>query len=170
MNIPLHPALVHLPLGVAIALPLVAVGLTLAIRAGRLPRTSFGVVVALLLLVVGGGFTAMAAGEREAARVERVVGEQAVEAHEEVAEAFVWTAAAVLVVAVAALAVPARWAAGVALLATLGTVGVAGLGFVAGKRGGELVYGHGAIRAYLEPGAPAGQGVAPAPASHERED
>jgi hypothetical protein len=37
-NVPLHPALVHLPLGVAIASPFVAWGLALALWRRLLPR------------------------------------------------------------------------------------------------------------------------------------
>jgi uncharacterized membrane protein len=37
-NLPLHPALVHLPLGLAVILPLLALGLTVAARRESLQR------------------------------------------------------------------------------------------------------------------------------------
>ena len=162
---PLHPALVHLPLGLALATPLLAAGLALAVRRGWLPRRAWAAAVALQALLVAGGAAAMITGERDGDRVEKVVGEAPVERHEERAEAFVWTAGAVLVVAAAALLVPARAAGPVAALSLAGMVAVAGLAIRAGQAGGELVYRHGAARAF---GAGGGAGAPPAAAEPDR--
>ena len=72
-TLPLHPALVHLPLGLAMVLPLVAFGVALAVLTRRLPRAAFAVVVALQALLVGAGIVSMQLGERDEKRVEQVV-------------------------------------------------------------------------------------------------
>jgi hypothetical protein len=160
-TLPLHPALVHVPLGLAFALPPIAAGLAVAIWRGRLPRASFGALVGLQVILVGAGLVAMQLGERDEGRVRHVVAERLVEAHEERAEAFVWAAGAVLAGAVAVLVVPAGAAPALAAAVAAGTLGVAALGVAAGSAGGELVYRHGAAAAYLPPGAPGAAAGAP---------
>ncbi|HYQ81996.1 MAG TPA: DUF2231 domain-containing protein [Anaeromyxobacteraceae bacterium] len=163
MPSPLHPALVHLPLGLALATPLLSGGIVLAAWRGWLPRRAWVAAVALQGLLVAGGVAAVVTGHRDGDRVEKVVGEEAVDAHEERAEAFVWTAGAVLALAAAALAVPARAAAPLAALSLAGMVAAAVLAYRAGQAGGELVYRHGAARAW-------GAGAAGPPAAVERHE
>lgn len=155
-TVPLHPALVHVPLGLAFILPVLAPALAFALWRGAVTRRTWLVAVALQALLVAGGFAAMQAGERDGDRVERAVGEQAVERHEEAAEAFLWGAAVVLAIAAVASVVPARAAAACAAIAAVGTFAVAGLAYRTGKAGGELVYARGAAVAWA--------GAAPAPA------
>ncbi len=165
---PLHPALVHLPLGLALATPLLAAGVALAAWRGWLSRRAWVAAVALQALLVAGGAAAMFAGERDADRVEKVVGEAPVDAHQERAEAFVWTAGAVLAAAAAALVVPARFAGPLSALSLAGMVAVAVLAYRTGKAGGDLVYRYGAARAF---GAPSGAaGPPPAPGEHEQHE
>lgn len=161
-TLPLHPAIVHLPLGLAFVLPLVTAGLALAVWRRRLPRTAFAVVAGLQLVLVGSGFAAMALGDREEDQVERVVAEEVIEHHEERAEAFVWTAVAVLAFSVALLVVPPGAVTALSAAVVLGTLAVAGLGVLTGHAGGQIVYLHG--------GASAFRGGAPAALATERED
>lgn len=166
-TLPLHPAFVHVPLGLAFVLPIVAAGLALALWRRKLPRSAFGVLIALQMILVGAGLLAMQLGERDEERVERVVPERLIDAHEERGEAFVWAAGAVLAGAVAVLVVPAGAAAGVAAAVAAGTLAVAALGAVAGEAGGELVYRHGAAAAFLPGAAPGTPGAADGvPAAH----
>ncbi|HEU4385367.1 MAG TPA: DUF2231 domain-containing protein [Anaeromyxobacteraceae bacterium] len=162
---PLHPALVHLPLGLALATPLLAAGLALAAWRGFLPRRAWLAAVALQAILVAGGAAALITGHRDGDRVEKIVGEAPVETHEERAEAFVWTAGAVLVVAAAALFAPARAAGPLAALSLAGMLAVAVLAFRTGLAGADLVYRHGAARAY---GAGAASGPPPASGEHAR--
>ncbi len=148
-NLPLHPALVHLPLGLAFVLPLLALGLTIAALRGRWSPGAWAVLVGLLVLTVGGGMASMGTGEQQEEVVERVVPESVIEQHEERAEAFVWTTGAVLALALGALVLkkegPRRvLATGV----TAGTVAMALLAVWTGHSGGALVYSHGAASAY----------------------
>lgn len=152
-----HPALVHVPLGLAVVMPFVAAALTVAVLRGRLPRSALALVAALQLVVAGAGFAAMRLGHADAKVARQVVSDELIEDHEDVAETFVWTAVGVLVVAGAALVVPARLAPALGALATAGALAVAVLGVVAGHEGGQLVFQHGAGVARLgAPGAAAG--------------
>jgi hypothetical protein len=164
-TVPLHPALVHVPLGLAAVLPLVAAGLAVALWRGLLARRAWIVLVALQALLVAGGAMALASGDREEDRVERVVGKAAVHRHEEAAEAFLWTAAAVLAAAAAVLVLPARAASAGAFAVVAGTLLVGALALRAGKAGGELVYLHGAAAAYG-----AAPGPAPVAGAGDRDD
>ncbi|HET6437549.1 MAG TPA: hypothetical protein VFG59_05780 [Anaeromyxobacter sp.] len=144
MALPLHAAVVHVPLGLAVVMPLVAAALTVAVWRGHLPRTAFALVAALQLVLASAGLLAMQLGEAEGRRAELAVPHAAIEAHEDAAEAFVWVALGVAVVAAAALFVPARAALALGALVTAGAVAVLALGVVAGERGGVLVFEHGA--------------------------
>jgi uncharacterized membrane protein len=151
LDTPLHPALVHVPLGLAFVLPLVAIGISVAFWRDRLPRSAFAILAALQLVLAGSGLAAMAAGDREQRRVEKVVGKRVVHDHEERAEAFVWAAFAVAALAAGLLLVPARAVGAVAALTVAGTFAVAALALATGKAGGEIVYRHGGAAAYSTP-------------------
>jgi hypothetical protein len=147
-TVPLHAALVHVPLGLAFVLPLLCAGLALAIWRGLVPRRAWVIVIALQASLVLGGAAALRTGERDEERIERITGHGAIEIHERAAEAFVWVASIVLAVAAAAVVVPARIATTVAAAAAVGTFAVAILAYRTGKAGGELVYTRGGAAAY----------------------
>lgn len=165
-DLPLHPLLVHLPIALSALVPLIAGGLLLAWFRGWLPRQAFLVATLLQLALVATGVAALKTGEADGERVERLVPEAALEAHEEAAETFVWAAGGVAVLFVVASLLGDRSAAKiVGGVATLGTVAVLGLGIQTGHAGGKLVYQHGAANAYLT-SAPAGA-IAPARADDD---
>jgi uncharacterized membrane protein len=160
-DLPLHPAVVHIPLGLAFAMPFVAIALAVAVWKGKLPRGALAVVAGLQLLLAGSGFVAMALGDGEAERADQIAPKNAIHDHEEAAETFVWFSVGVLAVSIAALFVPARRAPIVAAVVAAGTLAGVALAVDAGRKGGELVFRYGA-GSHAEPGpAPA---VAPAPA------
>jgi uncharacterized membrane protein len=153
-SLPLHPALVHLPIGLSVVVPMVAVALLFAVRRGALPTRSWWLVVSLQAAVFIGGLAAAQAGERDQPRVEKVVGGSLVHDHEERAEVFLWSAGATVAVAAAPLAV--SFAPTILMAAAAaGSLTTAGLALYAGEAGGELVYTHGATRAFLPGDAPA---------------
>lgn len=147
-NLPLHPAVVHLPLALAMLVPLLAVGILWAIRAGKAPRSAWLLVVALQALLVGGALVALRTGESEEERIEERVAEARLEAHQSAAQQFTVVAAFTLALAGAAL-VAGRIRPRAGAVAALATVAmslvVAGLALRAGHRGGELVYGAGGL-------------------------
>ena len=156
---PLHPALVHLPLGLAVLLPLATLLCLAAIARGFLPARAWWGVVLVAAVLAAGSLATAEAGEDQAERVEPVVGKDALHAHEERGEWFVRLAIGTAVLAATGLlgGRPGR----VARIATLAaSVLLLAAGIRAGESGGHLVYVHGAANAYLDPA----HGGAPPPA------
>lgn len=152
-SVPLHPAIVHLPLGIATIIPLLALVAAFALWRGKAARKTWSVIVALQAVLLLGGFVAAKSGEREEERAEAVVAESAIHRHEEAAEAFMLGAGIALAVAGAVLVLPARLAAYGAFATAALMIGVLGLGIRAGHAGGELVYVHNAGAAYSDTAA-----------------
>lgn len=150
MDLPLHPKIVHLPIALAVLMPVVSAGLLAAWRADILPRRTWLIAVLLQGLLLASGVAALRTGQTEEDRVERVVAERLIESHETAGERFVWAAGAVLLLAIAGATVrndgDARRAA---IATTLGTLLVLFLGYRTGDAGGRLVYQHGAANAYV---------------------
>jgi uncharacterized membrane protein len=150
---PLHPALVHLPLGLAVVIPLLALAAVLAIRRGWVPARAWLAVVGLQLLLLLGGVAASRTGEVDEELVEKRVPHAAIEAHEDAAGRFVVGSAVVLVLGLVPLFVRRERVSGAFRFATLaGSVALAGLGLYVGHEGGELVYRHGAAAAHAGAG------------------
>jgi len=64
-NMPWHPAVGHLPLGLAFMTPLLAIGLTWAIWRDWLPKRSWWILVVFQALLVGAGLVTIKTGENE---------------------------------------------------------------------------------------------------------
>jgi pimeloyl-ACP methyl ester carboxylesterase len=163
---------VHLPLGLAFVIPALAVGFAWALWKGRVrSRGAWIAVIALQVVLLGGGLVAMNTGEREEDRVERVVPDSAIERHEEYAEQFVWAAGLTLVTA---LLVPTFRKPAVvhamAALTVMGTLLVAAAAIRVGHAGGQLVYGHNAGAAYAAAGQQGGEPRAVEAPQHADDD
>lgn len=163
MSLPLHPVMVHLPLALAILMPLFAAVAAWGLWTGRIGRRAWLGIAALQLLLVLTAVVAIKTGERDEDRVEAVVPDQAMHRHEAYAEQFAWGAGAVLGLAMVGL-IPAA-GRGFALVTFLGTLAVAGLALRVGHAGGQLVYVHNAGAAY---GAGATERAGVAPGASER--
>jgi uncharacterized membrane protein len=159
-GIPLHPAIVHIPIGLAVAMPLVASAVALALFKGWVRKPAWAIVVGLQALVLVGGLVAMETGEDEEEAVERVVDERFIEEHEERAEGFVWAAGITLAFAAAGLVVGPERLAMVAAATSIATLVTLAQGYRVGHSGGELVFKHGAAAAYTD-AAPKAVGSAP---------
>jgi hypothetical protein len=144
---PLHPAVVHFPIALAVLVPGLAIAALVAIRAGWLPARSWIAVVLLQGLLVGSAWLAIETGEDQEERVERVVAERHIESHEAAAERFLSAAAAAWVVSAAGMLRGRAGALG-RLASVAATAGVLAAGVAVGRSGGELVYTHGAASAY----------------------
>lgn len=144
---PLHPAVVHLPVAIAVLVPIVAIGALIFIRRGTRPRVAWGLTVGLLSALLLSGWVALQTGEQQEERVEDVVGDAPIHSHEEAAELFLLTTAAVLGIGLAGFA-PGRIGRAGRWTATLGTAAILGTGWNVGHTGGMLVYRDGAASAY----------------------
>ena len=166
-----HPKLVHVPIALGVLMPLVAGGLFLAWWRNWLPWRSWFVAVALQAVLLASGVLALRSGEAEEERVERFVPEQAIEAHEEAAEAFVVASGVVLGLMLLAGALGAqRHGLPAAAVATAGTVVVLGLGYRTGQEGGRLVYEHGAAQAYASAATTTPSSAEPAQQKRDDDD
>lgn len=146
---PLHPAMVHLPIALAILIPGLAILGIWSISKEFLPPRSWSLIVLLQALLVGFGWLALETGEDQEDRVERVVAEQHIEAHEEAAERFLILAGIGLLVNAAGL-LPRRNGSMGRIAGTLVSLAVLAAGVSVGSLGGELVYKHGAANAYID--------------------
>ena len=152
---PIHPLIVHLPLALAVVVPLLAIGTLLYAWRRGISRRAWAVVFLLHAGLVAGGFAALSSGEADEDRVEQVVAESAIERHEESGERFVWASTGVLGLMLLPLLTGRRETMRrvVAGVATAGSVATAALAVDTGHKGGELVYEHGAALAYVNANA-----------------
>ena len=163
---PLHPAVVHFPIVLAMLLPLFALGALWTIRRGARPLRAWGLTTAVAAALVASSWLAVETGEQQEDKVEGVVPETAFDAHEEAAEAFLYFAGGVLVISLVGLA-RGRLGQAARLVGTAGALGLVVAGWRVGHSGGELVYRHGAASAYTQPAA-VGAAARPAAAAAER--
>jgi uncharacterized membrane protein len=147
---PLHPAVVHLPIALAVLVPGLAILGIVLIHKGFLPSRGWALLVLLQALLVGSAWLALETGEDQEERVERVVAERHIEAHEEAAKRFLVVAVLGLIVSATGL-LPRRTGAAGRLVTGLVSFGVLATAVPVGHSGGELVYKHGAASAYTDP-------------------
>lgn len=165
---PLHPAVVHFPVVLAVLLPIFAAVALFSIRRGTPFRRAWAAPVALVLALAASSWVAVQTGEGQEERIERVVAEPPLEAHEEAAELFLTLTAALALVVVAGLA--RGRIGGVARVAgTAGAIALVTLAAWVGHTGGELVYRHGAASAYADPASPASPAATSPGARADRE-
>ena len=150
---PLHPAIVHLPIALAVLIPALALLGMILISKEFLPVRVWGLVVLLQVLLVGSGWLALETGEDQEERVERVVAERHIEDHEEAAERFLLLSGLGLLALGAGL-LPGRAGKTGRVVGVLAAFAVFVAGVSVGHSGGDLVYKHGAASAYVNgPGA-----------------
>ena len=155
---PLHPAVVHFPVVLAVLLPLAALIALIVVARGANGTRTWLVPAALAVGLAIASFVAVRTGEAQEERVEEVVAERPLHGHEEAAERFLLLSGIVAGIALLGLArgnvgTAARW------VATAGALAVLVAGYQVGRSGGELVYQHGAASVYVD-GATASEEIA----------
>ncbi len=155
-ELPLHPLLVHLPLGLVIILPLISFWALLARRREDSPGTIWALVVVLHAVLAVSTWIAAEVGERKVHIAEQVVEQQIIARH---ADAGDYLQIATLLAFLVALVGVARGRMGRTgrCVSTALACGMLFLGCYAGRTGGELVYQHGAADAYVHPEAARGR-------------
>jgi uncharacterized membrane protein len=145
---PLHPAVVHFPIVLTFLLPLFAIGALIAIRRGARPLRAWSLPLAVGAALTLSSWVAVETGEDQDERVERVVGNAPLEAHEEAAEMFLTLSGVLLLVSATGLVRGVVGRAG-RITSTLGAIALVIAAAQVGHSGGELVYRHGAASAYV---------------------
>jgi uncharacterized membrane protein len=146
---PLHPAVVHLPIALAVLIPFFAILGTGLIYKNLLPARSWILIVVLQAMLIGSGWVAFETGEHEEDRIEQIVAEDLIEEHEEGAERFLLLAGLGLLATGAGLFSGRAGSMG-RIVGSVVTIAVLALAVSVGHSGGELVYKHGAANAYIK--------------------
>ncbi len=149
-DLPLHPRLVHIPLGLLTVLPVVLAVIAYAIKKTWVSSRAWWLAAFLAAVVAGTAFAATRTGEVEGDRVESIVPEAALERHEEAGEQVLFASGALFVVTVVGLF---NFKIRTAAQVTAVVASVIALGFAlrAGHFGGELVYKYGAASTASQP-------------------
>jgi uncharacterized membrane protein len=150
---PLHPAVVHFPVVLAFLLPISAAIAIWTIRKGTRATRAWAVPLALAAALSLSSWVSVETGENQDEKVERVVQEQPLDAHEEAAEAFLTGSIVVLVITAAGL-VRGRFGSALRVVAAVGSLALLAGGAYVGHTGGQLVYKYGAASAYADPQTP----------------
>lgn len=161
---PLHPAVVHFPLVLAVLIPFVATGaLVLAMRTAA-PRRPWALVVVMAAGLALSAWAAVETGEQQEERVEAVVPESVISHHAAAAETLLWSSAVLLVLALTGLA-SGRFGASARGGTVAASVVLLVMAIRVGDSGGRLVYTHGAAQAYVS----GVDGRTPAPTTDDEE-
>lgn len=152
---PLHPAIVHFPIVLTLLLPIFAAGALWAIRRGARPLRAWAIPLALAAALAGSAWLAVETGDAQEDRVEGVVTEDVLHAHEEAGERFLVLSGVLLLVMGGGL-VGGRLGSASRLVGTLGAAALVVAAVQVGDAGGKLVYQHGAAAAYVEASPAAG--------------
>lgn len=146
-GIPMHPLVVHFPIVLAVLLPIFALVALIAIGRGMTTRRAWAIPVVLAAALAGSSFVATRTGEGDEERVERLVPEQAMHAHEEAGERMLLFSGVLLLLTAVGL-VRGRVGSAGRLVGTIGAVGLLAAAVQVGHSGGTLVYQHGAAAAH----------------------
>lgn len=149
---PLHPAVVHFPIVLAVLLPFFMFGALIAARRGVRATRAWALPAGLAVLLLVSTYAAVKTGEAQEEVVESAVSEEVIHGHEEAAESFLIVVAGLTLVAGAGLVRGrvGQVARGVGLA---GSMAVVVMGANVGHSGGEMVYQHGAASVYVNGGA-----------------
>lgn len=146
---PLHPAIVHLPIGLALAAPFFAAGAMWAIRRGVSRKKAWGLTLVILALLVVTAYIGLATGEADEHVVEAVISERLIDVHEEAGKLFFSITLGVLVAGGVGLA-SGSVGRTARILTLAGTIAAVVSAWVTGHTGGDLVYRHGAASVWVE--------------------
>jgi uncharacterized membrane protein len=152
----LHPAVVHVPLGIALLLPLLCL-VAVWLHFGRheesalVSRFWFAVVLALFVASAG-ALLSHSTGEAGEHAVEKFIPKEAIERHEDYSKIFAALIYTMTAIASLTLIVRGRLKGAGILLVTLLSLATLGAGYLTGNEGGKLVYTHKAAN-YLQPEA-----------------
>ena len=147
-DLPLHPAVVHLPIALTLVMPLIIFILIVIEKQEMASLKNWSVALILQIVVAASSMLASNLGEKDEEIVERVVSGAWIHLHEEWGEKVVWFSFGVLGVMILSLLLRrVRFVKFLVLLASLAAIYPV---LQAGKSGGELVYRHGAAQAHIQ--------------------
>lgn len=151
---PLHPMMVHLPLGLALILPVIILTFMILIRLKKISDSMWIMIMSLQAFLVAIGHLTIATGENEEDLVRTIIDRKIVSMHELDAEMFVGSVVIGLVISVMGYFANKKYQfkSQVAVLAI--SIITILLAVNVGRSGAALVYKHGAAQVYLEKSLP----------------
>ena len=147
---PLHPSIVHLPLVLSFLLPAFIFIFAWSIRAGKMSKELWLVVIGLQVLVTATGYISLETGETDEEKVSAVVGKKVINVHEESAEIFVGTTVIALAGGIAVWFLQPAFQDKARFLVALLSLLPVFFGWRTGSLGGEIVYKHGGGNAHAD--------------------
>jgi len=144
---PLHPAVVHFPLVLAVLIPFVVAFSLLVIARGASARRAWSLVLVVAAGLALSAWVAVETGEDQGEAVEAVVPESAIERHEGAAETLLISSLVLLVITAGGMA-PKELGRAARVVAAPTSIVLLVMAFRVGDSGGQLVYTHGAASAY----------------------
>ena len=154
-DLPLHPALVHIPIGLCFSLPILTLVLLFFYKLKQLKKKGLLIIVILHALLFGSSLIAEETGEKDEHIVEQVINKEFIHNHEESAELFIKACLAVMILVGLLLILPIGRYSNVAMtLILFSQLSLVFLAYRVGHSGGELVYKHGAADAHIQPKNP----------------
>lgn len=148
MQVPLHPIVVHFPIALSFLLPILALVFAFFIKTKKMNGSMWAIIMGLHLFTVGMGYLSLETGEREEDVVEKIVDKELIAEHEKYAEIFVGVTVVATVISIVAYFIQAHLQMYVQLANVIVLLIAAFFAYETGEHGGELVYKHGATRAY----------------------
>lgn len=147
---PLHPAIVHLPLALTFVLPLLVIVFAWAINTGKMDKRLWFVIIGLQVMITASGYISLETGETDEDKVEAIVSKTIIHEHEEAAEVFVGTTVISLAGGIVVWFLQgALQERGRYLVIALSLLPVF-FGFRTGTLGGDIVYKHGGASAHAD--------------------
>lgn len=145
VEIPLHPMMVHLPIGLSILMPFIFGIIIFFVRKKKVNSNTFIAAVIFQSVLTVAAFAAVQSGRIEEHRMKETgwVSHDLVEAHEHAGKRVFIVMIVTLVVSAAAIATT-KFQFPLQIGAFVLSIVVAGMITIAGHLGGELVYIHGA--------------------------
>ncbi len=145
---PFHPSIVHLPIMISLILPFLILSFFYFIKKNKSQFSIWVIVVALQMVTTISGYIALESGEVEEDRVEKMVTKSLIHSHEEAAEIFVGFSVISLCLGILTLLMKENFKSHFVAITFMISLITGGLAIRAGGLGGDLVYKHGAGKAF----------------------
>ncbi len=147
---PLHPAIVHLPVVLTFILPVLILIFAWAIRAGKMSKELWLVLVGFQILVTATGYISLETGEDDEEKVSAVVGKKIIHEHEDSAEVFVGTTVIALAAGIVVWFLQPAFQDKARFLVALISLLPVFFAWRTANKGGEIVYKHGGGSAHAD--------------------
>jgi len=167
--VPLHPFLAHIPLVLALFMPVILFSLVILIAKGKLSEKGWWVGVITQSCLVVFAYIALSSGEGEEDLVAQFVSKRFIGQHENMAEVFSGLSVILLGVMIVINYVKENLAKKLRVLAAVFSFIPLGVGLYVGMLGGEIAYAHGGAEAYYGMEEPETMGILPTPGMNTSE-